>query len=71
MEHVECASCHEDIEEARAYMHEKVNKVLAHHGRSAEILIITKQDEGFADQSLSHLDRVMQWTLGKLPGRSS
>lgn len=71
MEHVECASCHEDIEEARAYMHEKVNKVLAHHGRSAEILIITKQDETFVDQSLSHLDRAMQWALSKLPGRAA
>jgi len=71
MQHIECAECHDRIEHAKAVVHEEINAMLAHHGRRAEILIVTSEDERFAEQSLSHLDRAVQWALSKLPGRSS
>ncbi len=68
MDHIECKPCHERIEHAKAVLHSEVNAMLAHHGQAAEILIVTRQDETFADQSLSHLDRAVQWALSKLGG---
>lgn len=72
MDNIECQPCHERIEHAKAVLHEEINAMLAHHGQVAELLIITRQqDETFADQSLSHLDRAMQWALSKLRGRAA
>lgn len=70
MEHIECQQCHDRIEHAKSVVHDEINAMLAHHGRRAEILIITSQDEQLAEQSLSHLDRFVQWTLSRL-GRAA